>query len=564
MITSNVDPGRATVYRRAGFWGDAGLHDYWHLAVLASPDKEAVVDSRGSRFTYAQIDDLGSRVAGFLHDAGVRAGDVVSVQLPNWAEFVLVNVACLKLGAAVNPVVPQDRYRELRYRLTRCASAALVMPTQFRHTDFHALADQITEDCPDLRALLMVENGGVPAAGHTSFDVAIRHAPLPASEQTPAHGTDVASVLFTSGSEADPKGVMLTHDNVLASERAFAHDLGIGFPDRVFMPAPLAHATGYLHGVTMSFLVGGTLLLLDVFTGPAAVGMANAERATYGSGSPTIIREMFDVAERCEPLHAGLRVLCCHGAPVPRELAERGASLGVRVISVYGSTESAPHTLSRPDDPIDCVINTDGRPNAGTSIKIVDPRTRVELPIGQEGEEASRGPGVFVGYLGAPDLTAAVLDADGWYYSGDLATVDNAGYVRITGRIKDVIVRGGENISATEAEAIMRGHPAVKDVAVVAMPHARLGEQACAYVLPTPGVAGLDLAELRRFFIACGVAKYKIPERVEIVESLPMTESGKVRKVELRERIAAKVAAENAAAAGNDEGGTGEGTTPRA
>jgi acyl-CoA synthetase len=548
MISTTVDPVRAAEYRSAGFWGDASLHDYWRLAVLSAPEREAVVDARGKRLTYAQVDNLAARLAGHLRDAGVRRGDVVSVQLPNWAEFLVVDVACLKLGAVVNPMLPQHRSREMSYRLNACGSTALVMATQFRSMDYRELAAQLVEAHAAVRAVLMVENGGVASGGITSFDEAARHDPLAEQAWEPGRGTDVAAVLFTSGSEALPKGVMLSHNNVLAGERAFAYELNLGQIDRLFMPAPIGHATGYLHGLTMPYVVGGTSVLLDVFTGPSAAAMMDAERCTWGMGATSIISDLFDACEQSGATLRGVRSLCCGGAPVPRRLLERARQFGTRLHSVYGSTESAPHTLTRRDDSDEVALRTDGRPVTGTQIKVVDPKTRRSVPPGVEGEEASRGPAVFLGYLCDPELTARAIDADGWYYSGDLAVLDEAGNLRITGRIKDVIVRGGENISANEIEDIIREHPSVKDVAVVSMPNERLGECACACIVPSlSGEPPLDLVGLREFFVERGVAKYKIPERIEILDQLPTTPSGKVRKGDLRTWIAGRVAAERAA-----------------
>ena len=544
MISTTVDPRRAAEYRSAGFWGDASLHDYWRLAVLSAPEREAVVDARGKRLTYAQVEDLAARLAGHLRDAGVRRGDIVSVQLPNWAEFLAVNVACLKLGAVVNPMLPQHRSREMSYRLNACGSTALVMATQFRSMDYRELAAQLVEAHPAVSTVLMVENGGVTSGRFASFDGAALHDPLAEQDWDPGRGTDVAAVLFTSGSEARPKGVMLSHDNVLSGERTFAYELNLGQVDRLFMPAPIGHATGYLHGMTMPYVIGATSVLLDVFTGPSAAAMIDSERCTWGMGATSIISDLFDACEQSDATLRGLRSLCCGGAPVPRRLLERARQFGTRLHSVYGSTESAPHTLTRREDSDEIALRTDGRPVTGTQIKVVDPKTRRSLPPGVEGEEASRGPAVFLGYLGDPEMTARAIDADGWYYSGDLAVLDEAGNLRITGRIKDVIVRGGENISANEVEDIIREHPDVKDVAVVAMPNERLGECACACIVQVPGRLRVDLLGLREFFVERGVAKYKIPERVEIVDHLPMTATGKVSKGDLRAWITARLQAE--------------------
>lgn len=226
---------------------------------------------------------------------------------------------------------------------------------------------------------------------------------------------------------------------------------------------------------------------------------------------------------------------------MPRSLAREALDHGVRLLSVYGSTESAPHTLTTPADDLERVLTTDGRPVPGVEVRVVDPVTREPLPVGEVGEAASRGPQVFCGYLDDPALTAAVLDADGWYYSGDLARLDADGYLRIVGRAKDVIIRGGENISAAEVEQVLRECPGVRDAAAVAMPDRRLGECVCAYLVLEPGVPAPDVPALREQFLARGLAKYKIPAHVEVVDALPLSPAGKVRKDVLRERAAALV-----------------------
>ncbi|HEY0185949.1 MAG TPA: AMP-binding protein [Cellulomonas sp.] len=541
--TVTVAPARRTALRRAGLWGDASLDDHWRLAALTAPDQEAVVDSRGTRLSYAEVDDRAARIATWLRASGIRAGDVVSVQLPSWAELCCVNVACLRIGAVVNPVLTAYRESELRHVLRTCRSRALLVPTHFRGTRYEPVAVRLAAELDHLVAVAAVPHDGVPAAGLPDLaDLVAEHLPLPEHDRTPGRSADIAAVLFTSGSEARPKGVLLSHDNVLAAERTFARALHLDARDRMFMPAPLGHATGYLHGLTLPYLIGGTAVLLDVPTGPASLAMIRAERATCGMAAASVIRCLLDSCPPGERLADDLRLLGCGGSPVPRSLARRALDHGVRLLSVYGSTESAPHTLTRPEDDLERVLTTDGRPVDGVEVRIVDPVTRRPLPVGEVGEEASRGPQVFSGYLGEPALTAAVLDADGWYYSGDLARLDADGYLRIVGRAKDVIIRGGENISAAEVEQVLREHPGVREAAVVAAPDPRLGECVCAYLVLDPGAPVPDVAALRAHFLARGLAKYKIPARVVAVAELPLSPAGKVRKDVLRERAAAPAA----------------------
>lgn len=517
----------------------ASLDDAWLLAVRTDPGRTAVVDSRGTRLSYAEVDDRGARIATWLRNAGVRAGDVVSVQLPNWAEFACVNVACLRLGAVVNPVLTAHREAELRFVLGRCRSRALVVPTAFRGCGSEALAARLATDLDHLVAVAAVEHDGLPSAILPTLDeIVATHDPLPEDERSPTRGDDIAAVLFTSGSEARPKGVLLSHTNVLSGERALARALDLGRSDRVFMPAPLGHATGYLHGLTLPYLIGGTSLLLDVPTGPAALAMLTAERATCGMAAASVVTCLLDAADAAGGLPSDLRFLGCGGSPVPRGLARRALGHGVRLLSIYGSTESAPHALTTPDDDLDRVLTTDGRPVDGVQVRVVDPVTREPVPPGVVGEAASRGPQVFRGYLGEPELTAAVLDDDGWYYSGDLAVLDEAGYLRIVGRAKDVVIRGGENISAAEIEGVLRDLPGVRDAAVVAMPDARLGECVCAFVTLDPGASDLDPGAVREEFLARGLAKYKVPARVVRIDALPVNPAGKVRKDVLRELAA--------------------------
>ena len=543
MLDGRSAAGKARLeeFRVRGVWGDASLLDHWALSVKSSPLKEAVVDARGRRPTYGQVDVESDRLAAYLRGDSIGAGDVVAVQLPNWSEYLTVVVACWKLGAVVLPVVTTLRHADLAEVLERADARVLVQPVCFRNTDYVDLARRVRGSLREPGLVILVGDGLPPDCGN---DVGLlsglisRTDGLPTQARTPGRGSDVAAVLFTSGSEAKPKGVVLSHDNIIASERSFAHALRIGHSDRMFMPAPIGHATGFLHGLVMPVMVGATSVLLDVFDGRRALAMLNRESCTCGMAPPTMVSAIVDVCEQeGTALCDSLRFLCCGGSPVPRQLLARVRRHGTRLYSVYGSTESAPHTLTMCLDDDERVLTTDGRAVADVEVKVVDPRTRQEVDPEVEGEEASRGPNVFLGYLGDPELTSSVLDADGWYYSGDLCVMDTEGYIRITGRLTDVIIRGGENISPVEVEDVVRDYPGVREVAVVAMPDPVMGERACAFVVMEQGHAPVTTASLKDLFVGRGLAKYKIPERVVIVDALPFTDSGKVCKPELRARI---------------------------
>lgn len=309
------------------------------------------------------------------------------------------------------------------------------------------------------------------------------------------------------------------------------------------MPAPLAPATGFLHGVIAPFIVGASSVLLDIFTPEKCLSLLNQQKCTCIIGATPFVCDILCVLQQQSYDISSLRFFLCGGTTVPKSMVEQCLKAGFKLISVYGATESAPHTMVKLDDPITRVINTDGTAVSGVEVKIVDQHRRA-LPAGVEGEEASRGPNVFVGYLDESELSDWVLDQDGWYYSGDLCRMDHQGYLKITGRKKDVIIRGGENISSREVEDILLRHPKVREASVVSMPDERLGERACAYVVLNDTRQPLTFDDLFSFFAEKQVAKYKYSVRLELVTSLPRTASGKIIKHILREDIKQKLCRE--------------------
>lgn len=535
-----INEAQKHLYYQKGYWGVATLGDYWKSTVLRVPEKVAVVDFQGTRFTYAELDDAADRVAAFLKDSGVQPGDFVSMQLPGWSEFTIIYIACLKVGAVVNPILPNLREAELTYMLNKCESKVFFLPSHFRKFDYPAMLHTVVPQVPSLRKVVIVEKDKKVDIGLTFDRVLNDYEPLSNSVSNGQTADDVAAVLFTSGTEGHPKGVMLTHNNIISSEKSFASALNLSDSDVVLMPSPVAHATGFHHGVTVSFLMGATNVLLDIFKPASCIQLIERERCTSGMGCTAFVYDILRELNKNIYDISSLRFFLCGGAPIPRHIVKAALEKGFKVLGVYGSTESVPHTVSRIDDPIETIICTDGKALPGIDVRVVD-GNRQPLPSGSEGEEASRGPNVFVGYLKEEDTTDRVLDDEGWYYSGDLCTMDPSGHIRITGRKKDIIIRGGENISSSEVESILLQHPNIIEVGVVGMPDPRLGERTCAYVVLEDRSKELTLDDVKQFFKELNVATYKWPERVEIVASLPRTESGKVKKFLLREDIQSKL-----------------------
>ncbi|MBV1903737.1 MAG: AMP-binding protein, partial [Marinosulfonomonas sp.] len=314
--------------------------------------------------------------------------------------------------------------------------------------------------------------------------------------------------------ESRPKGAVHTHNTVMFGENALATTLGLGANDVAFMASPISHTTGFMHGVILTLTTGGTLSLLDVFNGEAAAAQMAAHRCTWTMGATPFLADTAAALEATGNSLPDLRYFLCGGAPIPEVLARRATDVGFRVMSVYGATEAPPHTVVFPADPIENAWNTDGRPLPGIEVRIIDENDD-DLPTGEVGEELSRGPHAFLGYLGEPELTRRDLKEDGWYHSGDLARLLPDGSLRVVGRKKEIIVRGGQNISVREVEDYLMAHPAVERAAVVGIPHERLGETGCAVLVLRAGQT-LSLPEMVAFLKGKGVAMFKLPERLEI------------------------------------------------
>jgi len=518
-------------FREAGYWLDKTVDQLLTEAAASTPGKVAVVADRADRdqarrFTYCELEDLAERAATSLRNLGVGPGDVVTVQLPNWWEFVVAAFACSKIGAVMNPVMPILRERELLYILNFCEAKVFIVPKMYRGFDYSAMAEGMRSELPHLKHLIVVDGDGDSSFEHVLL------AAEPAGKPAGLRPDDMSVLMFTSGTTGEPKGVIHTSNSLIGCTKALTERFGLDASDVLLVASPVGHMTGYAAIVLLSVYLGGTMVLQDVWEPKHGVSLMAREGVTYTAASTPFLTDICDAVKAGAPRPASLRSFLCGGAPIPSVLIERAASeLGIKVCSLWGMTEVLSGTLTEPSRASEKSPTTDGRSLEGMEVRIVDFDGR-PVPTGQSGRLMVRGCQMFTGYYKKPELKT--FDAEGWFDSGDLAYMDSEGYIRISGRVKDVLIRGGENVPVVEIENLLYKHPAVAAVAVVGYPDARLGERGCAFIVPKQR-ATIDLAVMQAYLAECKMAKQFWPERVELVADLPRTASGKIQKFKLKE-----------------------------
>jgi cyclohexanecarboxylate-CoA ligase len=525
----------AQAYRHTGLWSDTLIDSYLTTAAVEAPEAPAVID-RGRQIPYGELYGAVARATAGLRRAGVSRGDVVSWILPNWGEAVILHFAAVRLGAISNPIVPIYRHREVGYILGKSRSRVLVAPAQYRNFDYAAMVNEIRSDLPDLEHVFLAEG---EVDGFRSFAELLAEAPQRDTEPDPLRtADDPILLLFTSGTTADPKGVIHSHNTLVYENRSVAALYGLTSRDVVFMPSPVTHITGLLYGVHLPPMLGASVVFQDSWDPVVALELLEKHGATFVVGATPFLHGLVH-RTNAPARDLRLRVFACGGADVPPELVRTATeTLGCCVARVYGSTEYPTLTASGPADELDRRAVTDGRPIGPAQMRIVDAHGRA-VPQGEVGEIVVLGPELFLGYLGDSE-SAPDFDEDGWFSTGDLGRADDDGYLTIVGRKKDIIIRGGENISAKELEDLLFEHPLVHEVSVVGMPDPEMVERVCAFVVPVDDCS-VELEELCSFLEARRIAKQKLPERLEIIEALPKTASGKVQKFRLRQTIQEKV-----------------------
>lgn len=527
-----------------GFWHDRTINDSLDACVAQCPDKLAltavqVETGAVQRFTYRELARMANRIAVGLTRLGVGKNDIVACQLPNWWQFTLVYLACSRIGAVMNPLMHIFRERELSFMLQHGEAKVMITPKTFRGFDFEKMVTDLQPSLPHLKHVVAV--GG---QGANSFEALLsgpewedapdaqniltRHRPGP---------DDVTQLIYTSGTTGEPKGVMHSANTVMANIIPYAQRLRLGAEDVVLMASPMAHQTGFMYGLMMPILLQASVVLQDIWEPKKAIELIRTEGVTFTMASTPFLTDLAKTVAETGHGVPTLRIFLCAGAPIPGPLVEQARSaLGAKIVSAWGMTENGAVTLTKLDDADERSFSTDGCPLPGVEVKVTDGDDK-PLPVGETGKLMLRACSNFGGYLKRPRLNGT--DADDWFDTGDLARIDAQGYIRITGRSKDVIIRGGENIPVVEIESLLYRHPAVAMAAIVAYPDERLGERACAVVVPKPGQT-INLPEVVEYLKAQKVALQYIPERLVVMDAMPATPSGKIQKFKLRELMRAQ------------------------
>lgn len=529
-------------YTEKGYWPNKRLCEYLDDAAALFPDKIAIVDRFG-RYTYKQFKDWVDNTAlGLLH-LGIEKGDVISFQLPNWKEVLILTYACTRIGAVFNAIAPIFRERDMGVMLKLAKPRIMVVPDVFRDFNHAEMIKSLWPQVPGLEKVFVVGKeipGGMESFEkflNTPWEEKVGKDELKKIEVDPNSVTQLA---FTSGTTGEPKGVLHTHNTVLDTIQTWKEIYGLNENDIIHMASTLGHQTGFLYGTELPIVIKGTGVYQDVWNAVEFVELVERERITMSNGAIPFLSDFLRAPNFDKHDLSSLRLFGCFGAGLPRPLARLAHEKlpGVFIFGGWGMTETSLCVLNRPTDPIDLICETDGRPCRGTEIKIMSNDFQRELPPGEEGELVTRGPMLTLGFL-QPELAKDLFLEGGWYITGDRGYIREDGNFVMTSRSKDIIVRGGENIPVLEVENLLLEHPSIQSVAVVAVPDERLGERACACIITYPGKA-FTFEDMIAWLKEKKLTRQFWPEILEVFSEFPTTASGKIQKYRLREIIKEK------------------------
>jgi acyl-CoA synthetase (AMP-forming)/AMP-acid ligase II len=514
------------------------FYDILARRAAAQPGRETLVDHR-HRVTYGELLTRVDRTAAALQSLGLGPGDVVTIQLPNWVEFAYVFFACERIGAIANQIGPDFRSREVEYIVQFSESRAFVCPASFKGFDYVEMVRALRPKLPGLKAVLVL-GGGTPgaAADTVSLDDLI-YGPTPPLPLKPYRmaSSDVMRMAFTSGTTGNPKGVTHSFDTTLPAADILNGTMDVTERDVFLIYLPLGLNWGYLT-LLQSIMAGARAVLLDRFSGRAALELIERERVTFIPSAPASIIAMLNDPELSRFDLSSLRVVITGGASCPVETIRAfRARMPGQLIELYGMLETGFHTFTRFGDDPEAVAGSIGREAPRMQLRIIDEHGR-DVPAGAGGEIAAKGPSVHLGYYKNPQANAELFTADGWFRTGDLGVRDPAGNVRIVGRLKEMINRGGKKFFPREVEEILYTHPSVLHAAIVGVPDPRLGERNCLCVIPRAG-ASVSLEEMVAY-LRDGVATYKLPEELELFDEFPFTPTGKIQRHALTRQVLAR------------------------
>ena len=509
--------------------GPETFHEILARRAAAHPDREAIVDHR-HRVTYGELLERVDRTAAGLQRLGIGPGDVVTIQLPNWVEFAYVFFACERIGAVANQIGPDFRSREVEYIVQFSGSRAFVCPATFKGFDYVEMMRSLRPTLPGLEAVLVLGGGGLD-------DVIYGPTPPPPLKPYRMAPDAVMRMAFTSGTTGNPKGVTHSFDTTLPAARILNDAMHVTEREVFLIYLPLGLNWGYLT-LLQSIMAGARAVLLDRFSARTALELIERERVTFIPSAPASLIAMLNDPELGRFDLSSLRVVITGGAACPVETIRAfRARIPGHLIELYGMLESGFHTFTRFEDDPEAVAGTIGRPAPEMALRLIDEHGR-DVPRGAEGEIAAKGPSVHLGYYKNPQANAELFTADGWFRTGDLGVMEPSGNVRIVGRLKEMINRGGKKFFPREIEEILYTHPKVLHAAIVGVPDRRLGERNCLCVIPRPGAA-LSLEEVVAF-LKGGVATYKLPEEIEVFDEFPFTPTGKIQRHALARQVLAR------------------------
>ncbi|MEO5982333.1 MAG: AMP-binding protein [Pedococcus sp.] len=514
------------------------IPDNLDATVARFGERDALVDvAQGIRWTYAELGAEVDRLARALLAVGVAKGDRVGIWAPNCAQWTVVQYATAKIGSILVNINPSYRTHELEFVLKQAGISHLFLAESFRSSDYVAMFEEVRDSCPDV--------AGAHVLGRESWDALLaRSAEVTAEQlaevQAGLDRFDPINIQYTSGTNGFPKGATLSHRNILNNGYLVGELCRYTEADRVCIPVPFYHCFGMVMGNLACTSHGAAMVIPAPGFDPAATLKATAdEKCTSLYGVPTMFIAEWSLPDFAAYDLSSVRTGIMAGSPCPATMMTKLIDAGITEMTIaYGMTETSPvSTQNRTDDTFEQKVGTVGRVGPHLEVKVVDPISGETLPRGAAGELCTKGYSVMLGYWGQQDKTDEVL-VDGWMHTGDLAVMDESGYVQITGRIKDMVIRGGENIYPREIEEFLYTHPDILDAQVVGVPDEKYGEELCAWIRMRDGATPLD-AEAVREFSTGKLAHYKIPRYVTVVEEFPMTVTGKVRKVEMREKSVA-------------------------